>query len=354
MWTLRVMSGPRTEAVHELAVGKELVVGRDPAADVVLPERSVSRRHCRVAGTSAGVEVVDLNSANGVWVDGRQVERARLAAGGEMLIGNVRIAVSRRDGPTGMVPIVADGAAEAHTDPALAPASSSAHVAPRLDVSQAAYRGLEKERLALLIEAGKSLSAAGEGDAVLDRIMDHLFQILPVKRAVLALAGPDGKLAARTMRPAVEAGELSQVCSRHIIQQCLDERRARIIEDATLDDAFNRAHSILQMNIRAAICAPLTVQNRALGALYADYPGKARLYTQADLDFFGAFAGIAAVALENARLQADARDRMKLQRDLEIAAELQRGLLPVEAVVHPKVEVDWAYRPSRMVGGDFY
>lgn len=352
MWTLKFNIGGKTDSVHELPVGKELVVGRDPTADVVLGERSVSRRHCRVVGTPLGVDVVDLNSANGVWVGGRQIETARLKSGGEMLIGNVGVLVGRRDGPTGMVPIMEEPSSEAATDPSLT--SSSAPRSVRLDVSPSAYRGLEKERLALLIEAGKSLSAAGGGEQVLERVMDHLFQLLPVKRAVLALAEPDGRLVARVMRPAVEAGELSEVCSRHIIQQVMDEKEPRIIEDASLDAALNQAHSVLHMNIKAAICAPLIAQSRALGAIYADYPGKARLYSRGDLDFFGAFASIAAVALENARLQEDARDRMKIQRDLEIAAEIQRGLLPDKGFEHPGLDLDWAYRPSRMVGGDFY
>src|SRR5690242_7190184 len=104
MWTLRITIGGRMDAVHELPVGKDLVLGRDPTADVVLGERSVSRRHCRVTGTPLGVDVADLNSANGVWVGGRQIETARLKSGGEMLIGNVSVVVGRRDGPTGMVP----------------------------------------------------------------------------------------------------------------------------------------------------------------------------------------------------------------------------------------------------------
>ncbi len=353
MWTIRIEVAGKTESSHDVAIGRELVLGRDPTADIVLSERSVSRRHCRVAATPMGLDVVDLNSANGVWVGGRQVDRARLKAGGEMLVGNVRVVVDRKEGPTGMIPIVGDVDSESGTDLSLT-TSSGARKAVKLEVSQAAYRGLEKERLALLIEAGKSLTAAGGGDQVLERVMDHLFQILPVKRAVLALLETDGRLVARTMRPTVEAGELSEVCSRHIIQQVIDDKRPRIIDDATLDDAWNQAQSVLHMNIKAAICAPLIVQDRAVGAIYADFPGKAKLYTQGDLDFFGAFAGIAAVALENARLQEGARDRMKIQRDLEIAAELQRGLLPDLGFEHPALDVDWAYRPSRMVGGDFY
>jgi pSer/pThr/pTyr-binding forkhead associated (FHA) protein len=304
VWTLQVVLGKSESGRHELGVGSELVIGRDPTADIIVPERSVSRKHCRVVGTTTGVEVHDLNSANGVWIGGKQVTVATLASGSEMQVGPARIRVIRRDGQTGMVPLAVTESASVDRT---ATATESSSI--RLDLRQTAYKSLEKDRLALLIEAGKSLTGALEVEEVLTRIMDHVFQILPVKRAAIALLEPDGKLKPRLVRPEAEQHEISSACSQHIIHKVLESRTAAIIDDASADDALNRAQSIVQSNIRAAICAPLSAQSRVLGALYADYPGRARLYRQSDLDFFGAFAGIAAVALENARLQEEARER---------------------------------------------
>jgi serine phosphatase RsbU (regulator of sigma subunit) len=351
VWTLQIVLGKSESARHELGIGSELVIGRDPTADIIVPERSVSRKHCRVVGTSTGVEVHDLNSANGVWIGGKQVTVATLASGSEMQVGPARIRVIRRDGQTGMVPLaVTESAAMERT----ATSSGSESSSLKLDPRAPEYKSLEKDRLALLIEAGKSLTGALEVEEVLTRIIDHLFQILPVKRAAVALIEPDGTLRPRLVRPEAEQREISSACSQHIIHKVIESRTAAIIDDASADDALNRAQSIVQSNIRAAICAPLSAQSRVLGALYADYPGRARLYRQSDLDFFGAFAGIAAVALENARLQEDARERAKLQRDLEIAGEIQLGLLPDDSFAHPGVEIDWTYRPSKQIGGDFY
>ena len=53
--------------------------------------------------------------------------------------------------------------------------------------------------------------------------------------------------------------------------------------------------SILISDIRAAICAPIMFDDRCLGAIYADYPGRCGLYRAADLDFLTAFASIAAI-----------------------------------------------------------
>ena len=53
-------------------------IGRAPDNDVVLDDLQVSRRHAELRCDADGVELVDLGSHNGTWVNGRRVERARL------------------------------------------------------------------------------------------------------------------------------------------------------------------------------------------------------------------------------------------------------------------------------------
>lgn len=65
-----------------------LMVGRDEACDVVIPDAGVSRQHARVLLHNAAVWVQDEGSRNGVFVNGKRVVRHRqLAPGVEMLIG---------------------------------------------------------------------------------------------------------------------------------------------------------------------------------------------------------------------------------------------------------------------------
>lgn len=355
MWRVHVLVSGRETGAYECPEGKEMVVGRDPSADIVVAERSVSRRHCRVIGSDEGVEVLDLGSANGVYSSGRPVQKIKIAEGDEVQIGMAHLRVSKLPNRTGMIPIqgLMDTVIAGDKDD---PSTSSFSDTSRsvLDASKTAYKALEKERLALLIEAGKSLSQPLELNDLFERIMDHLFQILPVRRAVLVLKEDDGRLEARCLRPQTDQRELSEVASQSILRTVMEAGKPQIIDDAQLDTGFNMAQSILAANIKAAICAPLTSHDRVIGALYADYPGRAQLYRRSDLDFFGAFASLCAVALDNARLQSELRERERLQRDLAIAAEIQLGLLPDDSLDAPGFEMDWAYVPSKHVGGDFY
>ncbi len=66
------------------------------------------------------------------------------------------------------------------------------------------------------------------------------------------------------------------------------------------------------------------------------------------------FANQAAIALENARLHRDALEKERYERDLQLAAEIQRQILPKGVPSVPGYEIAGWNRPAREVGGDFY
>jgi predicted component of type VI protein secretion system len=63
------------------------VIGRSQRADFVLDDPNVSRRHCEIQLHDDGWHLVDLESTNGVSVNGRQVREARLSPGDHITIG---------------------------------------------------------------------------------------------------------------------------------------------------------------------------------------------------------------------------------------------------------------------------
>jgi diguanylate cyclase (GGDEF)-like protein len=65
----------------------EVVLGRDPGCAVRLFADDVSRRHARIRGEGGGHTLVDLESTNGTWVNGRAVRLHRLQAGDRIRLG---------------------------------------------------------------------------------------------------------------------------------------------------------------------------------------------------------------------------------------------------------------------------
>jgi pSer/pThr/pTyr-binding forkhead associated (FHA) protein len=66
---------------------RDVVVGRHSEADVRLPLPDVSRRHCRLQFVEGCWQVIDLNSLNGVFLNGEQVLQAPLEDGDELRVG---------------------------------------------------------------------------------------------------------------------------------------------------------------------------------------------------------------------------------------------------------------------------
>lgn len=83
---LSIIKGPQTGNVFELE-GTETTIGRDPANGIFLNDMTVSRSHARIMRTAAGVQIEDLGSLNGTWVDGAIVNSAPLHDGSSVQIG---------------------------------------------------------------------------------------------------------------------------------------------------------------------------------------------------------------------------------------------------------------------------
>ena len=67
------------------------IVGRGSSARLVLDHDSISRRHAQLRRTPDGIEILDLGSTNGTWVNGWRVERAALHPGDVVHLGEVRV-----------------------------------------------------------------------------------------------------------------------------------------------------------------------------------------------------------------------------------------------------------------------
>jgi pSer/pThr/pTyr-binding forkhead associated (FHA) protein len=63
----------------------DVLLGRQSDADLRMPQPDVSRRHCRFQYTDAGWQVVDLNSLNGVYVNGARVRRLAVIRPGDQI-----------------------------------------------------------------------------------------------------------------------------------------------------------------------------------------------------------------------------------------------------------------------------
>ena len=102
MWVLETTGETGGGRVtFRMASGAIKTIGRATGADFILEAALVSRLHCRLSATESGLEVVDLDSTNGTFVNGERVARATLKAGDRLTVGRVELRLSRSAFPAG-------------------------------------------------------------------------------------------------------------------------------------------------------------------------------------------------------------------------------------------------------------
>ena len=76
----------------------ELVItfGSAPGCDLVLSDRTVSRRHAKITVTGDQIFIQDLGSTNGTELNGERVERGKLADGDRITVGSTDVVFGRR------------------------------------------------------------------------------------------------------------------------------------------------------------------------------------------------------------------------------------------------------------------
>ena len=92
MWILRTVTEDVPERTFRLLPGSVRTIGRATGADFIVDAALVSRVHCRVTALADGqLELRDLESTNGTFVNGNRIEVARLASGDRISVGRVEL-----------------------------------------------------------------------------------------------------------------------------------------------------------------------------------------------------------------------------------------------------------------------
>src|SRR2546422_11455246 len=96
MWILQGSSADTEALTFRLRPGAVKTVGRAPRADFVVDAALVSRLHCRLTAGESTVEVVDLSSTNGTFVNDKRITKATLSSGDRLRVGRVELTIEKR------------------------------------------------------------------------------------------------------------------------------------------------------------------------------------------------------------------------------------------------------------------
>ena len=97
MWILQSSGAEIEPLTFRVSPGGVKTVGRATNADLILDAALVSRIHCRLEAHDETLEVVDLESRNGTFVNGARVSRAHMIPGDLLKVGRVELQVGRSE-----------------------------------------------------------------------------------------------------------------------------------------------------------------------------------------------------------------------------------------------------------------
>ncbi len=95
MWLLKTDDTAESPFLFRILPGSIKTVGRAPRADFIVDASLVSRLHCRLTAGATELEVVDLDSTNGTFVNGERATRATLKHGDKLGVGRVDLIVEK-------------------------------------------------------------------------------------------------------------------------------------------------------------------------------------------------------------------------------------------------------------------
>jgi sigma-B regulation protein RsbU (phosphoserine phosphatase) len=212
------------------------------------------------------------------------------------------------------------------------------------------------DRLALLYRLSQTFNSSLDLDEVLNLVMDEIIAVTHAERGFVTLLEPGGKLVfpvARGMDQKTIDDPQFQI-SRSVVERVAREGEPILTGDAQRDDRFDMRRSVMVLGLRSILCVPLKIKDQVLGVVYVDNRLQTGIFTEADLELLTAIASSAAIAIENARLYQVAVEKGRMERELQMAHEVQASLLPRGTPQVPGWEFAARWQPAREVAGDYY
>lgn len=276
-----------THAFHQDVVS----IGRSRDADLMLQDRLISRKHCRVERREDTFVLIDDGAANPVRLRGMPVECQEIRVGETFVAGNYSIKLA--------LP-VQDLASIDETRMGGDSLRSSQDLNTFLDIAKALNEELELSRL-------------------LTQIVDAAIDLAGAERGFLLLGDSDSatvEVARNFAQEEVLSPEYK--ISRTIAQRVRESGVAELTTNAQEDDRYRALRSVADLRLRSVLCIPIRISGQVGGVLYVDNRLQQQAFQEREKSLLISLADQAAIAIRNARTMEELRRK---QDELEAAVE---------------------------------
>jgi len=316
------------------------LIGRRTSADLQIVSTDVSREHAEIVQENGRYVLRDRASRYGTFVNGEQVTERILQHGDRIRLGR-----------TEAIELVF--------------MTEGAKTTGFLD--SAASDASDLRQMAAIMNGLRALGSGRVLEEVLALVMDSALDVTKAERGFIMLANAEGELEFKIARGRGKTTlpGTSFTTSEKIPREVFRTGQSKIVRDLMEEGWKGQHDGTIAVGIRHVLCVPLCVtpmsaapatvsDQRVIGVLYLDGRERSTMLAEATRASLEAFATQAALAIDSARLYAESAEKDRIERDLRIAAEIQRALLPEPVFENAAIDLAAESIPCRTVGGDFF
>ena len=254
-----------------------VAVGRDVRNDIHLQDTEISRRHAELRQADESFTVHDLGSSNGTFVNGTAISTHVMQSGDQLLLGRTLLLYTGGGASAvidGKVDIVSSGRNDdsriLHSMTESEGSRSLLHA--EVTGSESPWLARARSNLQVMYRTALAVSHTLDIDELLDRIMSLIFEWVEADRGCIMLVNNEtGTLEPRVRRnrEGISSGAAISI-SKTILDYVTEHAEGVLTSNAKDDKRWDTGASILNMDIREAICVPMRGRYGVVGVIYID------------------------------------------------------------------------------------
>jgi serine phosphatase RsbU (regulator of sigma subunit) len=325
----------------------EVLIGRKTDADISISNQHVSRHHAKLVSTAGGHQIVDLGSTYGTFVNGQRIDARALTHGDKLTFGKDEVEFH-------------------YLTEAPEPARNEAETTR---IVQQSFKDLGRvlpsaasdlEKILFILDFQQQWNQAFTAENGLEQILESALKVSGAERAFIMTRKAEmfGYAAGMESRGR-KLSESDFHTSQSVVRDVAGHGRPIFMVEG-IDQNYAAQESIVAMNLLALACLPLRGiptggdAPEILGILYLDSTKMMHSLSGLDQKILNKLAVEAGNVLERVETIKSIEHRKNLERDLALAEETQRSILPREIPQLDHLRLDAFSQPTRYVGGDFY
>ncbi|MBI1373831.1 MAG: SpoIIE family protein phosphatase [Phycisphaera sp.] len=212
------------------------------------------------------------------------------------------------------------------------------------------------EELSTLFQLSKLLADTRELRRVLETVTMSLVELLNVKAAAIRMLDDSGEklviASVHNLSRQFQAKGFIPLSKSEIDRLAL-EGEVVYVADMTNDPRVLFPHDAKREGLQSMLCAGMSYRGKPIGTMRI-FSETMQTFSVNKKNLLRAIAQLAAATIRNAQLDAERQENIRIQRQVQLAADVQRQLLPQSVPHYPPFEVAGRYESCFELGGDFY